>query len=230
MLAIKFKPPIVENRRKQGEDLTISRVIFEIIDSNNFWENLILLVEILNPYCKILNVLQSDKARLFQVIHGLGYLSQFWSNYSDTELATKLINRLERRWEGWEQPLLILSCLLHPKYKMECFNNTISNINYSIFGKWLMYYYHAWSGKEPKCIIREFDDFRLSKYPFDIDTYKQFNDDIWRYWCYVGLSTNELGLVACRIFGICVNAASVERLWSCMGFLQTNRRNRLKVY
>ena len=65
MLAIKYKPPIVERRRKQGEDLTISRAIFEIIDSNNFWENLILLVEILNPYCKILNVLQSDKARLF---------------------------------------------------------------------------------------------------------------------------------------------------------------------
>ena len=38
-----------------------------------------------------------------------------------------------------------------------------------------------------------------------------------------------IGFVACRIFGICVNAASVERLWSCMGFLQTNRRNRLKV-
>ena len=75
-----------------------------------------------------------------------------------------------------------------------------------------MYYYHAWTGKESKCIIREFDDFRLNKHPFDIDTYKQFNDDIWRYWCYVGLSTNELGLVACRIFGICVNAASVERL------------------
>jgi hypothetical protein len=46
MLAIKFKPPIIENRRKQGENLTISRSIFEIIDSNNFWENLLLLIEI----------------------------------------------------------------------------------------------------------------------------------------------------------------------------------------
>ena len=105
MLAIKFKPPIVETRHKQGDDLTISRAIFEIIDSNNFWENLMLLIEILNPYCKILNVLQSDKAYLFQVIHGLGYLSQCWSNYSNTELATKIINRLEQRWEGWKQPL-----------------------------------------------------------------------------------------------------------------------------
>ncbi|PKK56855.1 hypothetical protein RhiirC2_799164 [Rhizophagus irregularis] len=109
---------------------------------------------------------------------------------------------------------------------MNQFNNATS-INYSEFGKWLMYYYRAWSGKEPKCILREFDDFRLAKYPFDLESYRQFNDDIWRYWCYVSVSTNELGLVACRIFGICVNAASVERLWSCMGFLQTKRRNRL---
>uniref|UniRef100_U9U131 HAT C-terminal dimerisation domain-containing protein n=1 Tax=Rhizophagus irregularis (strain DAOM 181602 / DAOM 197198 / MUCL 43194) TaxID=747089 RepID=U9U131_RHIID len=68
----------------------------------------------------------------------------------------------------------------------------------------------------------------MGKYPFDYDTYKQFNNDIWRYWCFARVSTNELGLVACRLFGICVNAPSVERLWSCMGFLQTNRRNRLK--
>ncbi|EXX56151.1 hypothetical protein RirG_218840 [Rhizophagus irregularis DAOM 197198w] len=110
---------------------------------------------------------------------------------------------------------------------MNQFNNTISSVNYSAFGKWLMYYYRAWSEKEPKCILREFDDFRLAKYPFDLESYRQFDNDIWCYWCYISVSTNELGFVACRIFGICVNAASVERLWSCMGFLQTNRRNRL---
>ncbi|CAG8803301.1 18526_t:CDS:1, partial [Dentiscutata erythropus] len=42
-------------------------------------------------------------------------------------------------------------------------------------------------------------------------------------------STKELGLLAVRLFGICVNAASVERLWSSMGFLQTNRRCCLKA-
>ncbi|CAG8580663.1 1856_t:CDS:2 [Acaulospora morrowiae] len=47
------------------------------------------------------------------------------------------------------------------------------------------------------------------------------------YSFYINVSTNELDFVACRIFGICVNAASVEWLWSCMGFLQNNRRNRL---
>ena len=145
-------------------------------------------------------------------------------------LATKLIYRLERCWEGWEQPLLILLCLLHPEYKMEFFNNTIPNFNYPVFGKWLMYYYNAWFKKEPKYILRKFDDFCLSKYPFNSNTYEQFKGDILRYWYYISTSTNELGPVACRIFGICVNVASVKRLWSCMGFLQTNRCNRLMVF
>ena len=182
----------------------------------------------LYPYCKLLNILQQDKARLFQVIHSLAYLIQFWNNHENTQLAAKLLFRLENRWKDWEQPLLILSCLLHPEYKINQFKN--DNINYSIFGKWLTYYYQAWFSKESICILREFDDFRLGKYPFDYNTYKQFNGDIWRYWCFAEAFTNELGLVACRLFGICINAASVERLWSCMGFLQTNRRNRLKVF
>jgi hypothetical protein len=192
-----------------------------------FWQHINILIEILYPYCKILNILQKDKAQLHEVIHGLGYLMQFWKNYSDIDLAMQLQIRLERRWREWEQPLLILACLLHPNYRMNQFNNQHNNINYVTFGLWLGYYYRVWSGKEPKCILKEFDNFRLEIYPFDSITWNQFNCDIFRYWCFVCTFTNELGLVACRIFGICVNAASVERLWSCMGFLHSNRHNRL---
>ena len=162
-------------------------------------------------------------------MHSLAYLTQIWVNYENTQLAAKLLFRLEKRWNEWEQPLLLLSCLLHPEFRMNQFKKN-SNINYSTFGKWLTYYYQSWFKKESTCILREFDDFRLEKYPFDYNTYKQFNGDVWRYWCFAEPSTKELGLVSCRLFGICINAASVERLWSCMGFLQTNRRNRLMVF
>jgi len=40
-------------------------------------------------------MLQKDKARLHEVIHSLDYLMQFWNNYSDNNLATKLKIRLE---------------------------------------------------------------------------------------------------------------------------------------
>ncbi|PKY60754.1 hypothetical protein RhiirA4_488418 [Rhizophagus irregularis] len=87
ILAINFKPPIVETRRQQGEAPTLPRKIFEIIDSSTFWDQITFINEILDPYCKLLNLLQCDKARLFQVVHSMNYLVQFWLNYSDDTLA-----------------------------------------------------------------------------------------------------------------------------------------------
>ncbi|CAG8469248.1 1596_t:CDS:2 [Scutellospora calospora] len=65
------------------------------------------------------------------------------------------------------------------------------------------------------------------KYSFDFATYKQFEKNALGFWEFASNSTRELGPLAIRLFGICVNAASVERLWSSMGFLHTNRRCRL---
>ncbi|RHZ82237.1 hypothetical protein Glove_110g32 [Diversispora epigaea] len=176
---------------------------------------------------KTQKALHSDKARLHEVIQGLAYIIQIWNNFSDEYLAAKLIARIERRWKEWEQPILILSCILHPEYRLKLFNNR--NINYVTKGSWLGYYYHVWTGKHATSILKELDNYRLEVYPFDSITWNQFNNDIYRYWCFLSASTNELGFVACRIFGICVNAASVERLWSCMGFIHSNRRNRLSI-
>ena len=76
----------------------------------------------------------------------------------------------------------------------------------------------------------EFDDFSQgTKYPFDDASVVQFGNDIHKYWYWVWSAYPEIGTVGARLFGICVNAASVERLWSNMGFLHTKNRNRLKV-
>ena len=117
---------------------------------------------------------------------------------------------------------MILACLLHPNYRLKPFNTQLININYVIFGQWLGYYYHAWLGKELKCILKEFDNFCLEIYPFDSTTWDQFDSDIFQFWCFVCTFTNELGFVAYKLFEICVNAASVERLWSCIDFLHSN--------
>ncbi|CAG8602018.1 8645_t:CDS:2, partial [Scutellospora calospora] len=69
------------------------------------------------------------------------------------------------------------------------------------------------SGEEPTCILREFNDFSIRAYPFDDNTYDYFGD-IWKYWSYVKDSMAKLGLVACQLYGICINAAAVEYLWS----------------
>ena len=145
-------------------------------------------------------------------------------------MANGILIRLEKRWELWEQPLLILSWL-HPTYKSNYFTSQLrSQIDYLHMGKWLVYYYKAWTGNDPTTILTEFDDFSQgTEYPFNNESVAHFENDIHKYWCWIRGAYPEIGTVASRIFGICVNAASVERLWSSMGFFHTKTRNRLKV-
>ena len=86
MLAVKYRPPFSGTNQRQKGIPTINSEIFEIIDSNTFWDHLLLITKILEPYCKLLNILQCDKAHLFQVVHSLGYLVQFWMNQPNNEL------------------------------------------------------------------------------------------------------------------------------------------------
>ena len=64
---------------------------------NSFWELLTKLEEILIPYCHILNILQTDKARLFEILHGFAYLYQFWQQYPDSNIANKVLIKLQKR-------------------------------------------------------------------------------------------------------------------------------------
>jgi hypothetical protein len=186
-------------------------------------------VKLLKPYCIILDILQCDKARLHEVLHGFGYFVKFWKDYDNLELSEKILNRLQIRWQSWEQPLLLLSWLLHPKYKMSKFKNNIPNLNHVYLSRWLIYYYEAWTKTKSKSILREYENFRKGVFPFNAETTNQFEDDVLGHWEFVAPSAKELSFVSQRIFGICINAASVERLWSNMGFLHTKRRNRLNV-
>jgi len=135
----------------------------------------------MRPYCGALDKLQSDKARLFDVTLSFGYLMQFWEEYSDRIFAEGMISRLQVRWYSWEQPLLLFSLILHPKYRMTKFNSLMETINYVTFGHWLNYYYKAWIQKNPTKILGEFEKYRTKQYPFDEVTYTQFQDNILAY-------------------------------------------------
>lgn len=140
-----------------------------------------------------------------------------------------MIVRLESRWAQWEQPLLLLSIVLHPKYRVSKFNSSAKNISYAHFGQWLIYYYQAWFNETPKRILRDYLLYQRELFPFNSETYNQFEENIIDFWESAKGLAPELSKLALHLFGICVNAASVERLWSNMGFLHSTRRNKLHV-
>src|SRR5437764_15443330 len=92
-----------------------------------------------------------------------------------------MLNRLQTRWQSWEQLLLLLSWLLHPKYKMSKFKDNIFNLNHVYLSKWLIYYYEAWTKSKSKSILHEFDNSKKSKYPFDNQTIINLNNIINKF-------------------------------------------------
>ena len=93
----------------------------------------------------------------------------------------------------------------------------------------MKYYYLAFFGTPARTILAELIDYKRGDDLYDNDSFSQFRRnvlDFWKSTMGIGL---ELAKVAIHIHGICVNSASVERLWSSMGFFHTNRRNRLHV-
>ena len=88
-----------------------------------------------------------------------------------------MIIRLQTRWAQWEQPLLLLSFVLHPKYRLSKFSNSL-NLSYTYFGQWLGYYYQVWFEKLPTSILREYLSYQREVFPFDHNTYIQFNEKI----------------------------------------------------
>ncbi|GBB93761.1 hypothetical protein RclHR1_22260002 [Rhizophagus clarus] len=143
--------------------------ICKILLDNDWWNTIEILQEILMPYCGVLNKLQSDKARLFELLHDL-----------------------EKWWSQWEQPLLLLSFILHPKYRLTYFNSTIENLSFTTLERYLTYYYKAWFQKRPTQLLVDFKNYRQKNEPFDDKTFNQFGNDVFKFWKYVEGDYKEL--------------------------------------
>ena len=69
----------------------------------------------------------------------------------------------------------------------------------------------------------------MKKYLYTDTIARQFKDNILGYWNYTQGYSKELYKIGQRIFSITVSTASLERLFSTMGWYHSKRRNRLKV-
>jgi hypothetical protein len=230
-LVAKFSPQRTKSKRTNNStrDKSLPADIIQIINDPLFWSALFELQNLLLPLCGFLNKLQKDAARLHEVLHIFAFTMKLFHELPDREFSAKMVERLEKRWVQWEQPLLLLSFVLHPHYGVETFHSTAKRVTYTDFGQWINYYYEVWFNDRPKSILLEFVKFKRGQYPFDPPTVQQFGQDIMSFWESCSGYTPELSCFALHLYSVCVNAASVERLWSTMGFIHTKRRNRLEV-
>src|SRR2546430_12266453 len=93
----------------------------------------------------------------------------------------RMVERLEACWNKWEQPLLILSIVLHPQYKMEKFQVTNNFLTWTHIGKWLKYYYHAFFNSRSSSIVAEMILYKQGDNPYDFETFLQFKGNLVYY-------------------------------------------------
>jgi hypothetical protein len=125
---------------------------------------------------------------------------------------------MKNRWKDWEQPLLILSIVLHTSYELSKFQSTVNNLTWTHIGQWLKYYYLAFFGIPARTILAELINYKRGDDLYDNDSFLQFQGNVLDFWESTMEIGSELVKVAIHIYGIYVNFASVERLWSSMDF------------
>jgi hAT family C-terminal dimerisation region len=203
--------------------------ICEIIDNDVWWQEIKQLERLLYPFCGVLNKLQAENARLHDVLHGFAYFYKVWQEYSDRDLSIKMAARLEKRWYIWEQPLLLISFLLHPDYRNNFFIQSNQSISFAQLSEWMIYYFCAWFKRMPTTLLGELQSYRKQDFPFNNISLKQFHNNVLGFWDFVSAYAPDLSAFSTKLYAICINSASVERLFSSMGFFHTNKRNRLGV-
>lgn len=202
--------------------------ICNTINNESWWQDIKQLERLLLPFCGALNKLQTDNARLYDVLHSFAYFYKIWLEYPDQVLGTKMMARLEKRWAIWEQPILLVSFLLHPDYRDYFFIQNNPSISFAQMSEWMIYYFCVWFDRVPNSLLGELQRYKRKDFPFNSNiSLKQFNSGVLGFLDFVSSYTPDLSIFATRIFAICVNSASVERLFSSMSFYHTKKRNQL---
>ncbi|UZO08117.1 uncharacterized protein OCT59_028382 [Rhizophagus irregularis] len=150
-LVTRYEPS--EETSSKSTELYFPTDICQIIIGDLFWSRISQLAILIKPYCGAFGKLQIDKAQLYDVALSFGYFIKFWEQNTDQFLSEGIISHFEKCWNNWEQFILLLSFVLHPKYHLDKFNPNLETINFVTIGIWLDYYYKAWTSEKPTKLL-----------------------------------------------------------------------------
>ncbi|CAG8499820.1 12692_t:CDS:2 [Cetraspora pellucida] len=177
-------------------------IIINTINDNEFWTKLELFYELLKPYDYIIKILETENATLGQSLHH-GHGSE------------KIFN-----------PIYLITWFLHPYHHREELNPTWHlYIQETAYGLFCIFYPNYDQNK----FIDEWLNYSNQEGPFSALSVKNpsFTRLPLRYWHIMHYVAPNLSEFACRLLSIPPNSATSEQVWSLLGNIHTERRNRL---
>ncbi|KAH9931247.1 ribonuclease H-like domain-containing protein, partial [Fomitopsis serialis] len=211
--------------------------ILDLISEPSFWRNLAEIEKSLRPLAIATYATEANNARLDIVLLTLGHLYHIFSSLD-----------LEKRWKQADQEVFVLAVLFNPYLRRKAFNpDNALFTEASLWGMVDRCFRRMFPSPEyapPDYEMRRaFTDYLTGLGTFSdeamslellkrmADAEKSFVDlvSVWRSCWTPGKTTGPEGLVvlAMRILSIVPNSAATERLFSLMGTIHTDRRNRL---
>ncbi|CAJ0840501.1 11937_t:CDS:2 [Entrophospora sp. SA101] len=169
-------------------DIEMPLEMCRIIANEDWWKDIKKLEKLLLPFCGALNKLQTDNACLHDM----------WKEYPDQNLSARMTIRLEKHWQIWEQPLLLLSFILHPEYYDKIFLQDNTSISIANLSEWMIYYFCVWFKKVPDTLLGELQNYHRQNFPFHNISLKQFNDGVLGFWDFVSAYTPDLNIFSTK--------------------------------
>ncbi|KAF9062402.1 ribonuclease H-like domain-containing protein, partial [Rhodocollybia butyracea] len=95
----------------------------DLIEDYDFWRQLTTVIEDLEPLAYATNICQSDKARRDCVLLAFVGLFLYFEDLpsSRSHITKGMLKRLERRWTGFDQSLMITALILNPYEHLDRF-------------------------------------------------------------------------------------------------------------
>lgn len=100
-----------------------------LIASHPFWVGLETVVGDIEPICYGTNINQSDSTCANQVLLTLAGMFLHFDDHPEPEIATGMVERLEKRWKACDQPVFILALILNPYEGLSRFGSR-ANLNH----------------------------------------------------------------------------------------------------
>lgn len=150
---------------------SISYEIQSIVEDNRLWDNLKGLLVLMEPFTQVLDLLQSDHARLYNILQQFGRIVPLFITDKPSfveqlpqDQIDAFISRLERRWYQWEQPLIILASYLNPFVRLDGVNQSPQPVHPTVqsrglnvreLAEWAGAYYKMWTGEEARTMLEQ---------------------------------------------------------------------------
>ncbi|GAQ90649.1 hypothetical protein KFL_006670070 [Klebsormidium nitens] len=201
-----------------------------IIQDRLLWPKLEALCNLLEPYSQVITAIQSRNATIADVARYFLYLGQQVKKVQANELLpldfkNHCVLTFNKRFKEMDHPILHLALFLHPYYKAAADQRSqFLTISTTAVELWKNY---GHSPAEVKQLMHEMVMYKAGEGPFGLVIAPE-TFDLRLWWQTVrNKQYNTLAALALIIADIVPHAGDIERVFSMMGWMQNDKRNRL---